>query len=319
MSYHQLKGWLLTAAADLDSQCPGVAGHVLRSFDERRHVIAAVLSVTPREMYCLDLGRQIQTASHDELIELAFGMVPRGYRRALARAGLHIQPRRFYRYLWAIFSSDDRSEMARVAMSLKRVTWPRLKIMRALPADLRNPMLIDVISDPLQARDLGRVVSMLADHGADRDEMSQVLAGVRTQEHLSGFARRWSMKATFPAHPVPPSDFYTPINTGEELQTSARRFRNCSRSHVARILEGRSSFAEVRIEEGSAVVHLICEGRNWVLEDIYGPSNDRPANEVEDAAEKYLKQFGIGRSSPIVVDSPWASLRRLTGRFEFEF
>ena len=127
------------------------------------------------------------------------------------------------------------------------------------------------------------------------------------------------MRAAFPSHPVPPSDFYTPIATGEELQASARRFRNCSRTHIARVLEGRSSFAEVRIEEGSAVVHLISEGENWVLEDVYGPANDRPPNEVEDAAEKYLKQFGIGRSRTIVVDSPWASLRRLTGRFEFEY
>jgi hypothetical protein len=319
MNYNHLKGWLLTAAVDLDLQCPGVAGHILRASDERRQVIAAVLSRIAPANYDHALGQSIQTDSHEELIHLAFGSVPHGYRRALGRVGVHIQPPRFYFYLWAIFSSSNRVEMARVVMRLKRVTWPRMRILRALPRDLRHPELVDAISDPQQARDLGLVVDILAKNGADRAEMSLVLNAVRTQEAISNFARRWSIKLTFPPHPVPASDFYIPVETGEQLQRSARRFRNCSRSHLARVLEGRSSFAELHIPQGAAVVHLIKNGDNWLLEDTYGPSNDKPADGVEEAAEKYLLKFGIGRSKPVIVDSPWAALRRLTGRFDFDF
>ena len=52
--------------------------------------------------------------------------------RGLARCGAHTQPRRFYQYLSGLLSSQHRSDMAKVVRHLPRVTWPRLKILRAL-------------------------------------------------------------------------------------------------------------------------------------------------------------------------------------------
>ncbi|WP_295633207.1 hypothetical protein [Novosphingobium sp.] len=319
MHYNQLNGWLLRAVADLDMLAPGVAGHVIRASDERRHIIASLLSVSPIQAFGADLGQFVQSAGHDVLIEAAFGLVPFGYRRALARCGQHTQPRRFYPYLARLLSSPDRTEMARAVRLLPRVTWPRLQIIRILPEDLQHPSLVDIIDNAGQARDLTAVVKLLSEHGACRSEMAEALAATRTPEAISRFARRWSMKITFPPHPIPASDRYRPISTGVQLQDSARRFRNCARSHLVRILEQRSSFAEVRHDHGSAVVHLVKDGAFWVLDDVYGPANERPPLPVEKFAQEYLERFGITRMRPATIESPFASLRRLTGRLDFEF
>lgn len=319
MDYHQLKGWLLRAAADLDQLCPGVAGHLIRASLERRQIIASLLSVSPPQSFGPDLGEFVQRAGHNEVIEAAFGLVPSGYRRAMARCGQNTQPRRFYGYLARLLSSTDRTEMAQTVRRLPRVTWPRLKILRALPRDLQHPSLIDVMTNPTQARDLAAVVQLLSNHGACREEMARALASVRSTDTIASFARRWSMKIAFPPHPIPASDHYHPISSGEELQASARRFRNCSRSHLARILESKSTFAEFRLDVGSAVVHLIQEGGCWLLEDTYGPANERPSAAVEQAVEAYLESYGVARIRPVTFDTPFASLRRLTGRLDFEF
>jgi nucleotide-binding universal stress UspA family protein len=86
-----------------------------------------------------------------------------------------------------------------------------------------------------------------------------------------------------------------------------------------RILERKSAFAEFRNAAGSAVVHLIRPGGTWLLEDFYGPGNEAPHVEVEDAAVAYLKAHGIERTVRIREESPWASLRRIAGHFDFEF
>ena len=319
MTYHNLKGWLLDATAQLDLHSPGFAGHVLRASDERRHVVAALLSVTPPDAFNLDLGRRLQCQTHDELITMAFGSNPPGYRRALGRAGEHIQPRRYYRYLWAIFSSTERRQMARVVKGLKRVTWPRLKVVRALPADVRHPNLIDAISDVREARDLGRAVQLLASNGASRAEMAEALTAVRSSQALSNFARRWATRVEFPPHPVPESECYHPIVSGDQLSRTARRFQNCAREHVVRVLEGRSAFAEFQHAGAAAVVHLVHDRAGWKLEDVYGMGNATPDAELEDSALHYLGRFGLGRISAVRVESQWASLRRLMGHLEYRY
>ena len=320
MQYHQLKGWLLHAVADLDTLSPGAAGHVIRASAERRHIISSLLSVSPAQAFGADLGQFIQTAGHDQMIKVAFGAVPHGYRRVVARIGQHTQPRRFYPYLAKLLSSPGRIEMARVVRRLPRVTWPRLQILRSLPEDLRHPQLVDVIDNKGQARDLSAVVQLLAEHGACRREMAGALASLRSAEAIPGFALRWSLKIAFPRHPVPASAFYQPITTGEQLQASARRYRNCSRSHLVRIVENRSSFAEFRHDDlGTAVVHLVRDEDRWLLEDVYGPANERPSAALEQAVEAYLEMQGITRTRPVTFDTPFASLRRLTGRFDFDY
>jgi hypothetical protein len=185
MTLHPLNGWLLSAVAQLDLHSPGTAGHVLRSSDERRHVVASLLSVTESSDFSTELGELIQAATHDKLIEAAFGKKPCGYRAALGRAGKHTQPRRFYLYLAQLLADPTRAEMAAVVRRLDRVTWPRLKILRALPTDLRHPTLVNILSDPRQARDLSRSVALLGNHGGDRQEMCLALRQAKTTEMVS--------------------------------------------------------------------------------------------------------------------------------------
>jgi hypothetical protein len=319
VQYHNLKGWLLRAVADLDAVAPGVAGHVIRSSDERRHVIAALLSVTPGTSFDEDFGRFILIASHDDLIHAAFNFVPVGYRGALARSGVHTQPRKFYRYLAGLLSSPRRSDMARVVRRLQRITWPRLKVMRALAADLRHPSFVDLVKDQQQARDVTSSVHLLAARGADRGEMRRALAAVKSPPAIAAFARRWALKTLLPEHPVPATTSYIPISTGDQLRSIAKRYRNCSRSHIVRVHEGRSAFAEVVSDRGNAVVHLVRGNAGWALDDVYSVDNEPAPREIETTVLRYLAQFGIKPVAPVQVESAWAPLRRILGAFEFEY
>lgn len=126
------------------------------------------------------------------------------------------------------------------------------------------------------------------------------------------------MKAQFPAHPVPATKGYIPICNGDQLRSSAGRFRNCSRSHLVRILESRAAFAEVVAENGCAVVHLVNGKNEWVLDDVYGVENEPPPPMIEAVAIKYLAQFGIKPAVRRQIESDWAPLRRVLGQFEYE-
>ena len=180
MTPYPLKDWLLSAVVELDLISPGVAGHVARASPERRQVIAALMSVTPNASFTKELGVAVQTARHDDLINVAFGTNPPGFRTALAKVGAHPQPRRFYQYLFRILTAQSRYDSAVVIRLLPRVTYPRLQVLRALPSDLRSPQLIESLTDEQQARDLAAIVALFTERGADRDQMCRSLAKVES-------------------------------------------------------------------------------------------------------------------------------------------
>lgn len=315
-------GWLLDRAVEIDEHCPGFAGHLHRCSSERRHAIAAYLSsaVPATELGSLaETGRFLASASHDDILGAAFGTVPQGYRGALARGGQQPYRQRYYRYLYAMMSSNLRPSMTRLIHHLPRVNPTRLQVARILPADLRRANLVMVIRDPRIARDVADLLRLLEGAGADRAAMVAALRGVETLAGVSDWARRWAFRARLPKHPAPESNGYMPVQSGEELKRVAIRHRNCTRNYLANALEGRSAFAVVVWEKSEAVVHLIKERGAWTLDDIYGPGNSAPDPKLVTRATDHLAQHGIGpRGQRPRSEYRWAPLRRIAGHLDFE-
>ena len=316
-----ISGWLLFKAVEIDAAHPGFAGHILRCSTERRHVIAAYLS---RRMHVLrfetegELGAFLSCASHDEILRAAFTSVPVGYRKALGRGGHQPYIRRYYTYLHALMSSDRRPSMLRLIPHLPKVNPTRLRVARALPADLRQPNLVMALKDQRIARDVADLIQLLQEAGSDRKAMVRSIAVVESFGELRDWARRWAFRVQLPAHPVPHGDGYTPVQTGEELKRLALRHRNCARNYLANTLEERSAFAIVYQGKSEAVVHLIREADGWVLDDLYGIENSEPDAELVQRAETHLARHGISRRGQRPrPERRWSALRSIAGHMDY--
>lgn len=317
-----LRGWLLNRAAEIDEQCPGFLGSLIRGSLERRQVTAAYLSLhAPRTRFQSDraLGEFLTTASHDVVLQAAFGSSPVGLRGALGRSGGRPHPRKFYRYLHALLLSSARPETRRMILTLEQVNPGYLRIARALPTDLRFASLVETLEDIDDARALAILVELLAGSGLERAELRRALRSVSSREGIHRFVVSWAFRTALPPHPVPGSDHYHPVAHASELRRLALKHRNCARSHLANVLEEKAAFALFRMRDKEAVVHLVNDDRGWHLDQVYGTANSRPESELAIQAMAHLARHGVVlRRSRQRPPSPWDPLRRLSGFENFQ-
>lgn len=317
-----IAGWLLDHTVEIDGHCPGFAGHVLRSSIERRHVIAAYLAKgKPHTTFAnaADQGLFLMTASHSNILSAAYGVVPRGFRGALSRSGSQPSRRWHYSYPYLLMSGSSRPATKRMISRLQRVNPTRLKVARALAADLQCASLVMALRSVDAARDLNALVNLLEQGGADRAAMVEALATVADMSEVRQFAQRWAFRVRLPRHPVPKIDGFTPIEDGSEIRRIAIRYRNCMRNYAANVLEGRSAFALVAHDGSEAVVHLVHENETWFLDDFYSRGNLTPDRHLTEHWTAYLSSHGIQpRQHRRHSSHRWASLRRLAGHMDYE-
>jgi hypothetical protein len=148
--------------------------------------------------------------------------------------------------------------------------------------------------------------------------LTDALVKVESRAQLKSFWRRWSLKTTFPHHPVPTSAFYGPIKDGLALKASALRFRNCSERYLAAVLEGKAAFAEFEHEGERVVIHLQHFQGEWVVDDVYARQNRTVDPRVQSAAIQHLASFGIyEKTCRTKRSNRWDALRDLTSGFAF--
>lgn len=319
MSITPIAGWALTRIVEVDEHHPGIAGHVFRASPERRQVIAAFLSVPQTHTeFCCDgeRGAFLIHATHDAILRAAYGAVPSGLRRALARAGATPHPRRFYPYLYGFLSSPKRQSLKKIVGRMPAIDLLRLRIARILPSDLQRDNIISHITAVSDARDLRAYISLLAEHDVDRDALIDAIACAPSRDAITHVARRWTLKAKLPDHPVPASSNYRPIDTGEELRRTALRYRNCMRMYVVNVLERRSSFALFRHGDEEGIVHLVASEGGWELERLYGHRNGAFGSAFRQEAEAYLRQYHIRLNARSSRKRPLDPIRRMMAHFD---
>ncbi|MXO49661.1 hypothetical protein GRI69_15530 [Erythrobacter vulgaris] len=189
-----------------------------------------------------------------------------------------------------------------------------LLAIKTLPAQACSPKLVQAVMGKTDAEDVATAFEVLVERGVDAQWFAGCLRDVKTQRGLSSVFQKAARRANAPPHPIPASDFYQPIQTGEELFSVAREFRNCLRNYTTSFLDEvqGNAFAVVSRGEHRTVVHLVRGTSGWKLEGLFKPRNRRPSRASREWIEAYLEQHGIivERREPR-RPSRWDSLHNL--------
>ncbi|MXO70001.1 hypothetical protein GRI72_14445 [Altererythrobacter marinus] len=305
--------WVINYAIELDRHM-SFCGEFFRASSERQHVVAAYLNARPpRECNASLVAEFLLRSRHGEILSAAFQNVPVGLRPALRRAGAVVHPERFYTLLVELLSCGE-SYITRCIAQVPRLDLDALLVIEALPPEACSPSLIQAVSGSADAKDVSTAFHVLVENGVDADWLADCLRDVKTQSSLSSVFQKAARRAIAPPHPVPASDFYQPIRTGEELFSVAREFRNCLRNYTCSFLDERqgNAFAVASRAEHRTVVHLVRGTAGWKLEGLFKSRNRRPSRPTREWIESYLREHGViieGRETR--KPSRWDSVHNL--------
>ena len=286
--------WVLRHAIELDHHAK-FCGEFFRASSERRHVIAAYLSANPPSECEASLVAQFLLRSgHNDILCAAYGKVPSGLRRALRRSGAVVHAEHFYSLLVEMLATGN-NHIARCISQVPHLDLDTLLTINVLPPTACSPNLVQAVMGKAEAEDVATAFAVLAERGVDADWLAACLRDVKTQSALSSVFQKAARRAKAPKHPVPASELYRPIETGEELFSVAREFRNCLRNYTCSLLdEGQgNAFAIATRGEHRTVVHLVRERSGWKLEGLFKPRNRRPSRPTREWIEAYLEEHGI--------------------------
>lgn len=306
-----ISGWMLSAICVMDVVQPGFAGFTLRASAERRHVIAAFLSmVAIKDEGLNEIARFLVRCGHDEILRHACGNVPVGFRKALGRCGPQVHEREFYVRLKTLLT-DGSTHVVKAVRHSTQLCPDRLDVIVGLAPDLCVVGIVAQVKGKQQAADLGMSVELMTLRGLDRDEIVKALI---CSKKISHTIRRWAFRMEFPRGPIPRSDHYTPICTGEELISAAKRLRNCSRRYFNALTSGEHAFGEFRHAGEAVMISYDRSQGYWVVAGVYGYNNRPLQADMARAAYAFAAQYGVfDRVVRVRGDSALEALRRMSG------
>ena len=320
-----ISGWILDYIVALDAALPGFAGAYLRASVERRQVIACYLA-TPGlnalegEEASAATAQFLMRAQHRDILAKAFHTVPQGLRGALARSGPQPHKPRFYGLLQEMLSSPSHDRVIPTIRHYYRLDLTCLRVIRQLPAEVCNPVIVKALDNIGPAADLAKIIALFAEGGLDRAAMTAAFDRVKSDDALRKTVQRWALKTILPPHPIPASEDYHPITSSARLGETGRRFRNCMAQYIPGALDGVDAFALFKPQSSKRgmIVHLQRRDDVWHIEGLFGPQNTRPDPELHGAGSAYLAEHGVSkRPREQTPTGPWAALGRFTSPYLF--
>ncbi|WP_072896076.1 MULTISPECIES: hypothetical protein [Sphingobium] len=307
-----INGWVLNRIVQLDFARPGFAGSYLRASAERRQVIAAFLAA-------VRVGREkegeaaaiLATADHRSILAHAFGKVPLGLRRALAKSGPQPYDPAYYRDLHTALACGPQHVVTAIMQSCK-LGPDSLSIITMLPPDICDHRIIHRIEGRQQAEDLALVVSMMAARGIKRSEFVGAL--LKSKRSLKKVVQHWALQIPFAPPPIPEADGYRPIRNGAELRRTALRYQNCSRRYMTDSIGGANAFAEYTDADGrQALLCLEKRDGTWTVDGVYVRRNRQVPGDLNETVRQFAARYGIlERRHSERKDDATAALKRFT-------
>lgn len=303
---------------------------VLISSIERLQVCAAYLAVKrPAADDCARVGEFLSAADHASILSAAYGDVPKGFRRALARIGSTAQDQRCYSLLHQTLSRPPSAEVQECIYRMPAIDRQKLLIARLLPPSLSRPNVVSAIhsmsatNSVSLANDVSTAYDLLIERGVDREALTQAICRVRSERELMNLWSRWLLKAECPPHPIADRrDTYVGITSGAALKEASARFKNCAADrYMLAMIEGTDAFAEFQHDGKLVMVHLRLSEDRWTFEGVFGTRNSRPSPAVREALVEYLKAQGVVVPGDRRPESQWQAIARLSRAhlFDFEF
>lgn len=332
MSKHSSQpDWLLDLVIDgIDQHFRGFAGDLMRASPERLQVCAAYLAAKPPAREAMaEVGEFLSSADHISILSAAYGDVPKGFRRALARIGSTVQDQRCYSLLFETLSRPPSAEVQECVYRMPSIDRQRLIIARLLPPHLARPNVVSAIhsmsatNSVSLANDVSTAFELLVERGVDPEALSQAICRVRSERELMNLWSRWITKCECPPAPIADRpDTYVGITSGAALKDASGRFKNCAADrYMLGLIEGTDAFAEFQHDGKLVMVHLRLSEDRWTFEGVFGPRNSRPSSAVREALVEYLKMQGVAIPGERRRESQWQAIARLSRAhlFDFEF
>jgi len=319
--------WIINLAVLIDAHQPGFCAEALyRVSHERRQVIAAYLAAKPpSERQMFEVGQFLRTANHRSILRAAYGDATVGMRGALRRVEGAVKDAHFYTLLNELLSNPAYPRVGRCIARLPSLDLTKVQIVRYLREHphLLKANVVEAVDSVRMAHDTVTAFRLLIERGVDETELTVAVDQVRSQRDFQRLWQSWTLKANALPHPVPATEDYVPILTGAALVSVSRRFQNCARRYVPKLIQAkdRHSFAEVKLGRERAVVHLRLEDEEWHLEGIFGRRNAKPSRGLRDHVQRYVQMHGVRVENQHHEEtSEWDCLRRLASTpFEFDF
>ncbi|MFZ1743674.1 MAG: hypothetical protein WAT93_12520 [Pontixanthobacter sp.] len=295
MGIDESRNWAINTIAEMDIRHAGLAGHFLRSSHERKQVITAYLAHVCIEAISDQSITALSYATHDEILRLALGNVPSGLRGALSRSLPKSHPKTYYRLLVAILRAVSESE--RQALSHQQnLDLDFLERWSLVPSELREPSFLSIFKDTTELEELLFAVEVLEKAGLCRATIISRISNVSSVKNLSVAVRALLAMLEFPKPPLSGNATICAVSNVAELNTFARKLRNCSASLIFDVLDGRAYFYVIHPESPEAMVHLEFEDGKWIINDIVGKVNRPVSREVGQTVFDYFESQGVHRS-----------------------
>ena len=188
--------------------------------------------------------------------------------------------------LVALLSGDG----AKVIRHAKELDIAALRILHALPEELRRPRIVSQLEGVGAANLLAAGAKLCLEKGAQLNQLGARLERSRTvQAMFRMLVDEIGLQVLAPP-PIPGTSWLVPINTAEKIRETALRFRNCLESRIGWMLKGFAAYYEVRGAE-PAVVEIVRHPQfGWRLGEALGHANKPMSRELNQRVRAYLQE-----------------------------
>jgi hypothetical protein len=314
--------WALKKASLLDSYCPGLLNHLLFASDTKRQAAFTALAaldpsgpeplaermreIAPAE--CITtlnpltrVGRALIVSKPRLVLEAVFGSAPNGLIGVMGRIGS--QPfacSLTYALLHDLMSCQEHRARAKTLLQIAgQITEDAVRIVAGLePPWLRAEIVCRIRScaEFEVFRDSLVLIRRLNPCVTD-EQLACSLQSLSPRASISQWVEGWLTRASqfVATPPVRDEPDFRLLNSGEDMEATARALQNCLRDKVIGAAFGRQAY--VLHTPSSAVAELARLSRNhedlWALESIHGPAHAPVSSGTVVAIIEKLSATGI--------------------------
>ncbi|MCG7391966.1 hypothetical protein MHY87_03475 [Microvirga sp. ACRRW] len=295
-------GWALRALSRCDEEYSGILRFALFASAFRRQAMFLLLAFLDRDrpeeladrLGCAKHSHLIKTIAEalvtrrvGDLVTAAFGQ-SQGLLGALKKLGDLPLPLHSYQVLPMLFSEPEHRERAKVLRQMSQINETHLTVI----CGLEPPFIIQDLVENLTVEGLHQFRATVAlilrlVPEATAEDLAHSIRAAADNTTLQSLAERWLTKAKdFPLAltALDNAEFHQ-LRSGEAIRNAALRFRNCLRNKTTEAALGHAAYVEYL--PIPAIIKLVALTENrWVVEGIYGPSQDR----VDDAVARDISQ-----------------------------
>ena len=306
MSDVGLLGWITPKLIAHDQHARGLIARVLGASTQNRQAIYAALAHEGLHGVAPDAGlfqsnfdaaceraMRLRNCPAPEIIRAVYGNVPEGYLGALERCGnAPLKPESYVR-LFEIFRTHDRPKIEALRY-VGEITDEVLEVLFTLSPPLVNPKVLARTDDVFKATALNDAIACIQqiNSQATDEAITEAVRQLGEKSELKTMVSRFVKRADrLPPQPLPADDELVPLDTVPALIAASRKYQNCMRRYIGRVIHGATAFAEYQ-ERLILEFKPLADG-GWLLEDVHTLNNARVSPEDRKSARDKCAAGGV--------------------------